>query len=236
MKKRQLMEVIMNKELKLGLTTDYFLSLNDNQKDNYISLYQLYSNLLYQYLIDKLKLNIYDKMIMDARNHFEPVSVDNMDFYQYLAKDYLKYFYIRNNLHIERLNIEELAFLKHKYESKNNLLDQDTIKFIRKTYPKVIAERVYGDNVKVNYGPDNYPFYQESNALIIGVRFNEYYLEDGETEEEWNRKYDNREFELDNIIFCLKKELEKFEVKGSVVRYNDFSVNKLETEGKKKNE
>ena len=61
MKKRQLMEVIMNKELKLGLTTDYFLSLNDNQKNNYLNLYQLYSNLLYQYLIDKLKLNITTK-------------------------------------------------------------------------------------------------------------------------------------------------------------------------------
>ncbi len=206
---------------------EYFLDLNDNQKENYLNLYQLYSNLLYEYLIDKLKLNVYDKMMVDARNHFEMVKLENMDFYQYLAKDYLKYFYIRNNLYIERLDIEELAFLKKKYESKDYKLDQDTIKFIRKTYPKVIAEKLTDSNIKVNYGPDNYQFYQDSKALIIGVRFDEYYLQNGETEEEWDKKYDNREMELDTITYCLKKSLENFEVKGSVVRYNDFSVKKL---------
>ena len=214
-------------EFKIEPITSYYNSLNDIDKKTYLDLYLLYSNLLYKYLIPKLNLKIYEKMMVNARNHFENVKEDDMDFYQYLARDYLKYFYIRNNLYIERLTEDELDFLKKKLASNNQDLDSKTIDFISKTYPKVIAEKLDLNNTKVSYGPDNYDFYQDSKALVIGVRFNEYYMQEGETEAEWDKKYDNREFELDNITFPLKRTLDNFEVKGVVVRYNDFSVDKL---------
>ncbi len=214
-------------ELKIEPNTNYYKNLNDKNKQLYLNLYLLYSNLLYKYLIPKLNLNTYEKMLKTARNHFESVKVEDMDFYQYLAHDYLKYFYIRNNLYIERLTKEELNFLNNKLLNNNIDLDNETINFISKTYSKVIAERLDLDNTKVSYGPDSYSFFQDSKALVIGFRFNEYYLEDNETEEEWDNKYDNREFELDNITFLLKKTLGNFEVKGVVVRYDDFSVQRL---------
>ncbi len=215
---------------------DYFDKLSLKAKENYLIFYKLYSDLLYRYLIEKLKLNTYDEMIRDARNHFEPVNDNKMDFYQLLAKDYLKYFYIRNNLYIERLTNEELTFLRKKIEGENLDFDEESKEFIQKTYPKVIAEIDDSKDINVNYGPDNVPFYKSAHALIIGVRFDDYYLAANETEEEWNNKYPSREFELENITFCLEKSLEKFEVKGYVIRYNDFSiiplVNEKEKDGK----
>ena len=181
----------------------FFDNLKEEAKENYLLLYLTYSNLLYCYLLNKLKLKEFDNMLVNGRNHFQEVSIDNMDFYQYLAKDYLKYFYIRNNLYIERLNENELNFLKKKNFDNNLDLDEETINFISKTYPKVIKENNDSKSVNINYGPDNFQFYKPSDALIIGVRFDDYYKEPGETSEEWDSKYNDKLYELDVVKFCL---------------------------------
>ena len=202
----------------------YFDKLSDNAKKNYLILYKLYSDLLYKYLIEKLELKKYDEILINSKNYYEPVKENKMDIYQFLAKDYLKYFYIRNNLYIERLTNDEISFLIKKIENGDRNLDKETEEFIKKTYPKVIAEKNDSKDVAVNYGPDNMAFYKSANALIIGIRFDDFYIRENETENEWFEKFPDREFELENITFFLENVLKDFEVNGYVIRYNDYCV------------
>ena len=107
--------------------------------------------------------------------------------------------------------------------SENVNLDQETITFIENTYRKVMLES--DSNININYGPDSISFYKPSNNIIIGVRFDDYYQVE-ETEEEWDRRYNDRLYELDLITKFLNRKLESFKVPCSVIIYNDFSVNK----------
>ncbi len=205
----------------------YFDSLKEEEKKDYLSLYITYSDLLYKYLLEKLNLKKYDDMIINADNHFQIVNVKNMDIYQYLSIKYLKYIYIRNNLYIERLTNEEMEYLKLKNKNHDLELDNDAKNFISNTYLKVISEQIDSKVVNINYGPDNLRFYKPNNALIIAIRFDDYYKEPNETSEKWEAKYNDKLLELDMIKFCLISNLKKSDIKSEVIKYNDFSVKKL---------
>ncbi len=202
----------------------YFNNLKEEEKKDYLSLYITYSNLLYKFLLEQLNLKKYDDMIINADNHFQPVNVNDMDIYQYLSIKYLKYIYIRNNLYIERLSNEEMEYLKLKNKNHDLELDNDTRNFISNTYLKVISEQIDSKVVNISYGPDNLRFYKPNNALIIAIRFDDYYKEVGETSEEWEAKYNDKLLELDMIKACLNSNLKKSGIKSEVIIYNDFSV------------
>ncbi len=205
---------------------EYFNNLSNESKQEYIKLYLLYYDLLYKYLIPKLNLKQYDNMLLNSDNVFYQVPFDNMDLYQRLSSNYLKYFYLRNNIYIERLTKEELGFLKKKLLANNNELDQETITFIENTYQKVMLENTE-DVFDINYGPEGYNFYEPSNNIIIGVRFGNYYKDSTETESEWNKKYNDKLYELELIIKFLAKKLDDFIVPCSIIIYNNFSIKKL---------
>ena len=205
---------------------EYFNNLNNESKQEYLKLYLLYYNLLYKYLIPKLNLKHYDNMLLNSDNIFYQVPLENMDLYQRIGSNYLKYFYLRNNIYIERLSKEELDFLKKKLLSNNNELDNETTTFIKNTYQKVILEDA-NDVKNINYGPDSCDFYKPSNNIIIGVRFDNYYKESNESNSESGSKYNDRIYELEIITKFLAKHLEDFEVPCSVIIYNEFNINKL---------
>ena len=204
----------------------YFDNLNNDGKQEYLNLYLLYYNLLYKYLIPKLNLKQYDNMLLNSDNIFYQVPLENMDLYQRIGSSYLKYFYLRNNIYIERLTKEELEFLKKKLLSNNTELDKETIVFIENTYQKVMLETP-NNIVNISYGPDSYNFYKPSNNIIIGVRFDNYYKKENESDSEWNDKYNDRIYELEIVTKFLAKRLEDFKVPCSIIIYNDFSINKL---------
>ena len=92
---------------------NYFDGLSNEAKDRYLRLYEIYSDLLYKYMNAKLELSKYDDMIASSENGFKPVDPRLWDMYQYLARKYLKFFYIRNNLYIERLCNEDADLETH---------------------------------------------------------------------------------------------------------------------------
>ncbi len=195
---------------------EYFNNLSNVSKQEYLNLYLLYYNLLYKYLIPKLNLKQYDNMLLNSDNIFYQVSLENMDLYQRIGSNYLKYFYLRNNLYIERLTKEELDFLKKKLLSNNNELDQETTTFIENTYQKVMLENTK-DITNINYGPDNYSFYKPSNNIIIGVRVDDLSKET---------------IELEAIVNFYTKKLKEFKIPCSIIIYNGFSINKLSNDNK----
>ena len=213
--------------------SNYFNSLSEPEKAKYLDLYLLYYDLLYKYLISKLELQKYDDMLLNSQNIFYQVAIENMDLYQKIGSKYLKYFYLRNNLYIERLSKEELDFLNKKLVNNNHDLDNETLTFINNTYQKVILENYQGEVYNINYGPDSLSFYKPNNALIIGVRFDNYYKSPLESDDEWNNKYNDRLYELEIIMKILSRKLEKFETLGYVIEYNDFSIKNLNSNEEK---
>ena len=54
-------------DFKIEPNTAYYNNLNDLEKKTYLKLYMLYSNLLYKFLIPRLELNIYERMMVNER-------------------------------------------------------------------------------------------------------------------------------------------------------------------------
>ena len=75
----------------------------------YQDLYQLYTILLTKYVDKRLNLSEREKEIIDHPLHLEPVKEEDQDSYQSLTP--LKFFFIRNNLKLERIPKETLQIL-----------------------------------------------------------------------------------------------------------------------------
>ena len=177
---------------------NYFGSLSKREKSRYLKMYGLYSDLLYNYMDIKLELSKLDDMIAKSKNGFKPIDSRLWDMYQYLAGKYLKYFYIRNNLYIERLCDEDLAYLESMTGVEEGKHDDNTAAFRERTYPLVCAENPQSNgNVSVSYGSTAYRFFKPDNAFILGFRFDEYYLAEGETDKDWVEKNNMRQFEYE---------------------------------------
>lgn len=177
---------------------NFFDGLSNEEKDRYLRMYEMYSDLLNKYMNTKLELSKYDDMIASSENGFKSVDPRLWDMYQYLARKYLKYFFIRNNLYIERLCNEDFAYLEAMIGAEEEEYDDKKGAFIERTYPLVCVENPHSKgNVSVNYGSTAYRFIKPDNAFILGFRFDEYYLSERETDKEWVEKNNARQFEYE---------------------------------------
>ena len=215
--------ITINNEMfssKLPYTNiEYFNSLNENDKNNYLKLYSLYNELLYCFLIKKLELKKYDDMISNSFVGFTKVEEKDMDIYQYLSSNYLRFLYIRNNIYIERLTSEEINKLLSFF---NNYNSEEALDFINNTYKKVMFESPDGTTM---YGPDNLRFIKPSNSIMIGIRHNAFYIRENEDENIWENKYEEKERYLDLFIPELERQLNNKGLgKVFVIEYNDFSI------------
>ena len=179
----------------------YFKSLTNSSKKEYLYLYKKYSDMLYKYFIKKYNLDEIDNFFINSKHNYKETNTNDLDFYQYLSKKYLKYLYIRNNIYIERLSDIEKEFLKNIKE-----FDLD---FIKNTYLKVILED--NDlNSKTNtfYGEDNPVYLKPSNAIIIGFKYNRYDKPNNINYNEWTKLHNLRLFDFDIVKAIFKKYVE----------------------------
>ena len=150
----------------------------------------------------------------------------DMDIYQYFTADELKYFYIRNNLYIERLEEDDKIILKEKIKNKEESLDETGKKLIEKTYRKVINESENDDGKKhiTSFGPNSVNFFAQSDAIVIGFRYDEFNL-NGLEDEEWK---DNHLNQLENLNEVVKEMIdgceEDIKEKIRILIYTQFSV------------
>lgn len=209
-----------------NLHFDYYSELSDIDKENYLNLYYLYNSLLVKYLINYYNLKEFDDIILNSEDGFKEIEEENYDIYQYLSSEYLKFFYIRSNLHIERLNYEELNYLYNKYKNDNIDLDDDASKFIENTVSRVIPEMI-GESFEINYGPDDIKFFRPNNSLIIGVRYDNYYRKKDENDEDWEeRRLSQIRFIDDLSAFVQSRINKKFVLPVYIIKYNDYSIKK----------
>lgn len=202
---------------------EYYKSLNNIEKERYLKLYSIYSNFLIQFFIKRYNLKEYDNMLINHSTSFPIVYMDKMDIYQYTASKWLKYIYIRNNIHIERLSKNEIEYLEKQLSNRNYKLDKETEEFIENTFLNIIIEK--NNNQIINFGPDNLKFFKPANSIIIGIRYDNLLSKDNESDKEWLIKERDR----NKFIFAVKTILE-YELKNkitlpvSVIQYNDFST------------
>ena len=197
---------------------------SDEEMENYIIAYNVYSNLLIQFLMKKYHLANVDEQLEKRRDTFPEVPNSEKDLYQYSAIGYLKYFYLRNNIYVERLNSVEQAYLFSVYNSGDLSLSEENEKFIEATYLKTIIERNKGDSLNINYGPDNLKFYRPNNAIIIGVRYNQFQNLDNSVDLFSALASTEGQIQVltDFLEYKIKREIG---IPLYVIKYDEFSVN-----------
>ena len=92
---------------------------SDEGMQEYLILYNTYNNLLIQFLMKEYSLINVDNELAKRKDEYKELSYEEKDMYQKSASGYLKYFYLRNNIYIERLSIEERDYLNNVYLTGN---------------------------------------------------------------------------------------------------------------------
>ncbi len=214
-----------------NLNNNFIQTLNKNEKEVYFELYSAYSYFFRKYIIDKLNLKDYDEKLANSNLSYLKVKDENMDIYQDLSKDDLSYFYIRNNLYVERLTQEEKEYVYEKFVTNDEIMSDKMISLIENTYEKVIFENISNDgrSCNINYGPDNPIYYAPNNSLIIGVRYDDFNL-NGQTDEKWDI---NRKKQFDYLFKSIedlcKNSKDKLNVPVICMRYDEYSIKKKQS-------
>lgn len=197
---------------------------NNEEMNNYLIAYNVYNNLLIQFIIKKFNLKKFDSDIEKYEERFPIVNDSEKDLYQYSSNGYLKYFYIRNNIHIERLTKKEIDYLYSVYNSKNFRLNEEKEKFIEDNFMKVLVENTNSQNSNINYGPDNIKYYKPDNALILGIRYDKFKSID--KKEDAYSTFLNNEGMISLISDFLEQKVRKeFNLQLFVIQYDEFSIN-----------
>ena len=195
--------------------------VNDSDLDNYIRLYNIYNRFLIQYIMKRFWLIDIDKEMEKHNGEFIEVPYDEKDLYQKSASGYLKYLYLRNNLYIERLTNEEKEYLIKLQNQNIDNIDENIEKFIEQTYLKVILENPKENNVFTNYGPNNKKFMAPTNAIVIGIRVEEFESLSGNNMELYMKIISD----LQMTKKFLETKVERtFNIPFSVLKYDEYSV------------
>lgn len=147
--------------------------MSGDEFDGYYMLYSAYNNLLYSYLKTNTSINSYDEKLAKSNIGFQEVPKEERDFYQDMAR-YFKYFYIRSNLHIERLSRSDLEIIQKAIIERDFKLDEAKTDLIKRTLRNVIFEEVRNNEIiTINYGPDTPMYYVPNNTLVLGLRYDD---------------------------------------------------------------
>lgn len=203
--------------------------MSSDVKDTFLYLTSAYRYMLTQYLIDKLDLKIIDDSIKQSGLEFLPVSNENMDIYQWFSCEELSYIYLRNNVNIINLSKEEREELYNMIKNDDFKYNEKIAKYIESTYRKVIHENLKISPCLINFGPSSLTFMVPNDSLVIGIRYDEFNLND-EPEEAWGERHDKQITYLSNIFGKISNTAkEKLKIACYVIKYDEFSVSKIKS-------
>lgn len=210
------------------LNESLFNDMDNNMKETYLEIYSIYRKLFSEYIIDKLQIKNYDFELTNSNLNFVKVIEKDMDIYQNFNKEILNYFYIRNNLYIERLTPSERKILYTKFLSGDYSLDENTKVIIENSYKRIIFEDIHkdGSNCYINMGPDNSDYYVPNQSIVIGFRYDEFNL-NNLSDEQWDNLHDKQLLYLSEFLLKMSKEISsKVNIPIQVIKYNEYSVKK----------
>lgn len=232
MKNKLLCENDLKNLIPQNSTIDLY-SESEEVKNEYLTLYSIYRNYFTQYLIKKLDLKKYDDEILNNGLRFKKNDEDEMDIYQYFSCELLSYFYIRNNIYIERLTDEEKEILKRNWnkELQELFLNEEIEELIEKTYEKVIFEDPLSDGKSylIHFGPDSSAFMAKNDSLVIGYNYDEFFTYELD-DTAWERLHFEQMAYMERLIPKMKEELkDRISIPIEIFGYDSFSIkNRIE--------
>lgn len=201
-----------------------FEQLDEKRQNDYMIMQSAYYHYLLEYLCKKTDIEKSDNILKNSELNFVNIDEENMDLYQYLSSTKLSYFYIRNNIYIENLSVEEQRILI-KYVKCSEYNDEIE-KLIENTLNKVIIENGSQKEVNIPFGPITTKFMCKNGSLVIGVRYDEFNL-NGKTDDEWDMNHDKQEQLLFQETLNLEYEIsQKLNIPVKIIKYDDFSIKK----------
>lgn len=184
---------------------------------------EIYNMWLIEFLNKKINLKEYDEKIKNSDLHF--VMVKDLDYYQKMSKPYLNYFYIRNDINIDKLSDEEKEFME---KNKENDINLNIEKFINDTLDKVIKiENDNDENFIVDYGAPSNNYMAFNDSLVIGFRFDEYNNDNNLNDDDWMNNY-NAKMQYLNELVKEMMDIGKVVLNKSIriIKYNEFTITK----------
>ncbi len=225
-----------NLETMFPNNIDYNLETMDKETlDAFLNLYSYTQTLLNVCISEMLGVKRYDSYLEYNSLHFQQTKEEDMDIYQYIGSSVMKYLYVRNNLYLERLTEEERRFLIDKMLKNDFSIDEETKKILESILAKAIVEikKTSGELELTNFGPELPEYFAPMNALVIGLRYDEFY-EGDLSDEDWDVQYERQKEEIAKLISQLTNELSaKINIPVKVIPYNEFSIKKNQVNGRK---
>ena len=191
--------------------------------DKFFYIQALYRKGLDRMLVEELGLYKYDKEIGAQSVHFAPEDITG--WFEKLPRRYfwpsfsmmnLDYIFLRNNMHVERLEGEDLLVFEEAYEAQATEVSGEMWEVIERTWKQVIE--VYpGEEDREAWYSGPFPSDDDppSNALVLLVWFGSSFApdeigEDGlELDEPFNEYASGRQKVIDKIIPRMEKEISK---------------------------
>lgn len=197
--------------------------------DKFYKLYINYKILFEKYLLNKLSLKEMDDKISNSKLLFIPVVNENMDVYQMLSSLNLKYIYLRNNLNVDKLSVDDIDLVVNLNDQLLRKPSDELFNLVDRTYKNVIDLNRSDEDIghMVCYGPDRDNFWFDSRELVFGVRCDEYADNGLGEEQEWLDNY----FEQMQFLGKLFNDLENkysdiLGIKVNFLYYDNVSIEK----------
>ena len=210
-------------------------TLTEIEQEEYIELCNAYRKLLTEVIIKRFKLKELDETFSNSDLCFVPNDSKMMDCYQWFLSDELKYFYLRNNVYIERLSDDDKEYLRNIVELNDYSITDEVEQFIEKTYLNVIKEdvKIKSDNDKktfVLYGPDNKNYLVPNESIVIGFNYDEF-AENGLDDNEWNDRHKKQITFMCNTLNASIDSLNNIsKIPVIILKYNEYSIIKRKSD------
>lgn len=195
---------------------------------HYLKLYSYYEYLLLQYLNKILSIKKYDNYFKNSILKYKTIEESASDVYQRLSRQFLSYFYLRNNLYLNRLSSDDRHLLEKKMNAGVTILDPELNNLIAKTFKVVTFEgKKIIDNKKIeftNFGPETERFFAPISSIVIGFRYDEY-CSNGLDDIEWDNNHNKQINEIVNILNKMSEEFQKLiDIPVIIIQYDEMSV------------
>ena len=208
-------------------------TLSEEEQNEYMSLSNAYRKMLSEVFIKKYNLKELDNAFINSNLHFVTADSKKMDCYQNFSSNELKYFYIRNNVYVERLSKEDKSFIKRIIDSNDFSMTDEIEQFIDRTYSEVIKEDVSskdGEKVFVQFGPDSRSYIVPNDSIVIGFNYDEF-ADNGLTDDEW---YERHLKQLDFMVNTLNDDIRLLNENSNhlvnILKYNEYSILKRKSD------
>lgn len=205
------------------------LDENGDFSEKYYLLQYIMQYFIEKYLEHKINLKKYDDCFLNSDLDFNEVDEKDKDIYQ--LRSLYHYYYLRNTLYVEKLTLKDLEFLLSCYESYQNNLSDEMIRFIEKNLEVVISSDISLEVRKINYGPPTPDFFAPVDSIVLGFRYDIY--GNSNENENWLDTEFQKKLYLQSVLSSQMEECEKnLDIPLKILVYDDFSVKKIDNLGK----